>query len=469
MSDATGFIREQRHNRRASVVILAGTFGLLFIVANLVAGILGAYTKNGECTTVRGRGGFPEQSCTTEFHVNWVVLGVVAVVVLGYLIFAWLASSKAALTIVQAKPAEGPEYAELRALVEQMSIASGIPVPETYVVQDNAPNAFATGRNPDHAAITVTTGLLAIMSRRELRGVLAHEMAHIRNRDIAVTTIAVLAVGAIAVIGDIALRVGIFGGMGRRNNDNGGGAALFLILSLAIYLIAVPAGLLLKAALSRKRESLADAERGGDHPRTGRYPVGPGEAGGGHDRGAAPLRRHRPPVDRVAARARPGRGHEGVVRTPLRHPPAAGRAHRHAAGDRGPRPRGPRPQRPLPVGSLGRPAAAGRAHPAVAARSPRGPVVPAALDAPAAQPAVGSARRPELSAFGPQDHHLGRSPLAVRPRRHRATRGRGLGTERPRATPTAMPAAMAVASLRAATRAATASSVRPMANPLIAR
>ena len=231
----------------------------------MVAGVLGAYTRQGDCTTVRGPSGFPEQSCTTQFHVNWAIPLIVALVVMGYLVFAWLASAQAALTMVQARPADGPEFAELRALVEQMSIASGIPVPKTYVVDDQAPNAFATGRNPNHAAITVTTGLLAIMSRRELRGVLAHEMAHIRNRDIAVTTLAVLAVGAIAVIGDIALRVGIFGGMGRRRDDNGG-AALFLVLSLAIYLIAVPAGLLLKAALSRKRESLADAERGGVHP-----------------------------------------------------------------------------------------------------------------------------------------------------------------------------------------------------------
>ncbi len=258
MSDATGFISEQRHNRRASVVILAGTFALLFLVANLVAGVFGAYTRQGECTTVRGPSGLAEQSCTTEFRFNGVVLLVVALVVLGYLLFAWLASSQAALTLVQAHPADGPEYAELRALVEQMAIASGIPLPKTYVVEDPAPNAFATGRNPNHAAITVTTGLLTIMSRRELRGVLAHEMAHIKNRDIAVTTLAVLAVGAIAVIGDIALRMGIFGGMGRRRDDNGG-AGMLLLLSLAIYLIAVPAGLLLKAALSRKRESLADA------------------------------------------------------------------------------------------------------------------------------------------------------------------------------------------------------------------
>jgi heat shock protein HtpX len=257
MSDATAFISEQRHNRRASVIILAGTFGLLFIVGNLVAVVLGAYSKSGDCTTVRSaRTGTLEQSCTTTYELRPTVLAIVALVIVGYLLFAWLASSTAALTMVQARPADGPEFAELRALVEQMSIASGIPMPKVFVVDDRAPNAFATGRNPKHAAITVTTGLLAIMSRRELRGVLAHEMSHIRNRDIAVTTLAVLAVGAIAVIADIGIRIGIFSG-GRGRDNNGGG--VMLLLSLAIYLIAVPAGLLLKAALSRKRESLADA------------------------------------------------------------------------------------------------------------------------------------------------------------------------------------------------------------------
>jgi len=257
MVDSTGFISEQRHNRRASVIILAGTFLLLFVVANLVAGVLGAYSDQ-DCKVVSAGGtAGARQVCSTTYEIRPVVLGVIAVVIILYLAFAWLASSKAALTLAQARPADGPEYAELRAVVEQMAIASGLPVPKVYVVSDRAPNAFATGRNPSHAAITVTTGLLAVMSRRELRGVIAHEMAHIRNRDIAVTTLAVLAVGAIAVIADIAIRIGIFGGGGRNRNNNG--AALFLVLSLAIYLIALPAGMLLKAALSRKRESLADA------------------------------------------------------------------------------------------------------------------------------------------------------------------------------------------------------------------
>jgi len=261
MSDATGFIAEQRHNRRASVMILAGTFALLFIVANLVTGILGGYTKE-TCTPARVMSNgyvVVPQSCTSQFRFNLVALVITILVVGGYLFIAWFASASAALTMVQARPADGPEFAELRNLVEQMSIASGIPVPRTYVVEDPAPNAFATGRNPNHAAITVTTGLLAVMSRRELRGVLAHEMSHIRNRDIAVTTLAVLAVGAIAVIAQVALRIGIFGGMRRGGRNNNDGFAILLLLSLAIYLLAVPAGMLLKASLSRKRESLADA------------------------------------------------------------------------------------------------------------------------------------------------------------------------------------------------------------------
>jgi heat shock protein HtpX len=256
MNDATAFIAEKRHNRRASVVILAGTFALLFIVVNLVAGVLGAYS-NQDCKVVSAGGSAgTRQVCTTTYEIRPVVLAIVALVIIGYLAFAWLASSTAALTMVRARPAEGPEFAELRSVVEQMSIAGGIPMPKVFVVDDRAPNAFATGRNPTHAAITVTTGLLAVMSRRELRGVIAHEMAHIKNRDIAVTTLAVLAVGAIAVIADIGIRIGIFGG-GRGRDNNGAG--IMLLVSLAIYLIAVPAGLLLKAGLSRKRESLADA------------------------------------------------------------------------------------------------------------------------------------------------------------------------------------------------------------------
>jgi heat shock protein HtpX len=180
------------------------------------------------------------------------------VIALGMNFFSYWFSDKMVLRMYNAQEVDETSAPQFYRMVRELSTRAGLPMPRVYLINEDAPNAFATGRNPNHAAITVTTGLLRIMSRRELRGVLAHEMSHIRNRDIAVTTLAVLAVGAIAVIGDVALRVGIFSGGGRSRDDNGS-AGLILLLSLAIYLIAVPAGLLLKAALSRKRESLADA------------------------------------------------------------------------------------------------------------------------------------------------------------------------------------------------------------------
>lgn len=255
MSDATGFIAHKRTNKRASLVILAGVFALLFVVANVIAGLLGGYSKQTCGTPYRTTTGRVAQDCVSEFRPNVAVLSVTIALVAGYLLLAWLLSGRAALAMTRARPADGPEFADLRNVVEQMAIAAGIPVPAVYVIDDPAPNAFATGRNPKHAAITVTTGLLAAMSTRELRGVIAHETGHIVNRDIAVTTLAVLAVGAIAVIAEIGIRVGIFGGTGRRNDAG----AIFLLVGLALYIIAVPAGMLLRAALSRRRESMADA------------------------------------------------------------------------------------------------------------------------------------------------------------------------------------------------------------------
>ena len=185
-------------------------------------------------------------------------LGLVVALVVGYLVIAWFGSARAALALNRARPAEGP--AVRRAAGPRGADGDRVRVagPAGLRRRRPGPNAFATGRNPDHAAITVTTGLLTTMSRRELRGVIAHEMSHILNRDIAVTTLAVLAVGAIAVIADMALRFGLIAGAGRRRDDNSAGAAL-LVLGLVLMILAVPAALLLKAALSRRRESLADA------------------------------------------------------------------------------------------------------------------------------------------------------------------------------------------------------------------
>lgn len=254
MGDAASFIDAKRNNRRASFVILAGVFALLFVVTNIIIGVFGAYTSEKCGVPVRDAFGRISQDCESSFRFNVVAFAFTIALVAAYLLIAWLFSGSAALTMAKARPAEGPEFTDLRNVVEQMAIAAGIPVPSVYVIDDPAPNAFATGRNPKHAAITVTTGLLSKMSTRELRGVIAHETSHILNRDIAVTTLAVLAVGAIAVIAQIGIRVGFFSG-GRRNDA----AGAMLIIGLLLYVIAVPAGMLLRAALSRKREAMADA------------------------------------------------------------------------------------------------------------------------------------------------------------------------------------------------------------------
>src|SRR5689334_11380196 len=142
-------------------------------------------------------------------------------------------SDKVALAASRARPADGPEYARYHNLVEGLCIAAGLPKPRLYVVDDPAPNAFATGRNPKHAAVAVTTGLLEKMNRVELEGVLAHELSHIRNYDILVTTIAVTAVGAIALMSDYFLRIMFWtGGRAGRDNDNNNNNPLGIVFAI---------------------------------------------------------------------------------------------------------------------------------------------------------------------------------------------------------------------------------------------
>jgi len=168
-------------------------------------------------------------------------------------------SDAVALAVSRAKPADPQEYKRLYNLVEGLTIAAGLPMPRIYVVDDVAPNAFATGRNPKHAAIAVTTGLLEKMNRVELEGVLAHELSHIKNYDILVSTLAVTMVGAIAVISDIAIRMMWFGG-GRRSDDRNGNAAgaIFLVIGLVLLAFAPIIARVMQFAVSRRRESLAD-------------------------------------------------------------------------------------------------------------------------------------------------------------------------------------------------------------------
>ncbi len=188
----------------------------------------------------------------------------VAVAIVIAIAMAWgsyFSSDKIALAVSRARPADGPEYARYHNLVEGLCIAGGLPVPRLYVVDDPAPNAFSTGRNPKHAAIAVTTGLLEKMNRVELEGVLAHELSHIKNYDILVTTIAVTAVGAVALLADIGLRFMFWGGRSDRRDgvDAGPLGAVIAMAALALLVLAPFVAQLMQFAMSRRREYLADA------------------------------------------------------------------------------------------------------------------------------------------------------------------------------------------------------------------
>ncbi len=168
-------------------------------------------------------------------------------------------ADKIALAISRAKPADGPEYARLHNVVEGLCIASGLPKPGVYVMHDPAPNAFATGRNPKHASIAVTTGLLEKMNRVELEGVVAHELSHIRNYDILVSTLAVTLVGAVALLSDIAIRTMWWnGGRVRRDGDRNDGGNPLAIIGFVLLILAPLAAKAMQAAISRQRETLAD-------------------------------------------------------------------------------------------------------------------------------------------------------------------------------------------------------------------
>ncbi len=165
-------------------------------------------------------------------------------------------SDKIVLRMTNAKPATLEQNRELYNIVENLSITAGLPMPKVYIVDDPAPNAFATGRSPDRAVVAVTTGLLQILNRSELEGVIAHEMAHIGNRDMLVMTVAVVLAGFIAIISDILLQSMFWGG-GRDRDSRVG--VIVLILTVVGIILAPLAAQLIQMAVSRKREYLADA------------------------------------------------------------------------------------------------------------------------------------------------------------------------------------------------------------------
>jgi len=170
---------------------------------------------------------------------------------------SYYGSDKLVLTMTGAKLIQESDNPKLFGLVQEITIASGLPMPKVAIVEDSAPNAFATGRNPEHALIAFTTGILDAMDRDQLQGVIAHEMAHVGNRDTLVSAVAATTAGVIALISDILMRMMWFGG-GRRDRDSNANP-IMLVVSLVVLILAPIAAMMLKSAISRKRESLADA------------------------------------------------------------------------------------------------------------------------------------------------------------------------------------------------------------------
>lgn len=173
--------------------------------------------------------------------------------------FSYWYSDKVVLALTRARPIEKKDNPELYRLVENLAITAGLPLPKIYLIDEAQPNAFATGRNPKHAVVAVTRGLLERLERVELEGVIAHELAHIGNRDILLSTIVVVLVGVIVIATDFFFRLAFWGG-GRRGGREGGQArALMLLVALALAILAPLLANLMKLAISRKREFLADA------------------------------------------------------------------------------------------------------------------------------------------------------------------------------------------------------------------
>lgn len=194
------------------------------------------------------------------FFVGNLYVGVIITTIVGviYTLIVFSSGEQMIMSINGARPVTKKEYPHLYHTVEGLALAAGLPTPKCYVINDSALNAFATGKDPKHASIAVTTGLLEKMNRQELEGVVAHEMSHIKNYDIKVMMLAAVLVGAITLLSQLLLRMFLFGGKG--NKREGNQATLVLILvGLLLAILSPLIAEMIKLAISRKREYMADA------------------------------------------------------------------------------------------------------------------------------------------------------------------------------------------------------------------
>ncbi len=189
------------------------------------------------------------------FYNDVCIASFLVILVLIWGMVSWFAGDKVIMRVSGAKKVSKQEYPYLFNVTEGLAMAAGVPMPDLYVIDDKSPNAFATGRDPDHSSIAVTTGLLDIMNRAELEGVIAHEMSHVRNYDIRTMMLATVLVGIITLIGHFFLRSLLFS----RGRKRGGGNPIILIIGLVFIILSPFIAQMIKMAISRKREYLADA------------------------------------------------------------------------------------------------------------------------------------------------------------------------------------------------------------------
>lgn len=212
------------------------------------------------------------------------ILLIAVVISVGMNIVSYWNSDKIVLAISGARGVNKESHRELWNIVENLSITAGLPMPRLYIIDDPVPNAFATGRDKEHAAVAVTSGLLNILERNELEGVIAHELSHIGNRDILLQTVVVVLVGFVTLLSDFFLRISLFGG---RSRDNNQASAVLTIIGIVLIILSPIIAVLIQLAISRKREFLADASG----VLLTRYPEGLASALEKIDTHSAPMKR----------------------------------------------------------------------------------------------------------------------------------------------------------------------------------
>jgi len=238
---------DQIAKNRRNTFVLVGVMSLLFLAIGYAVGVL-------------------------LFNNPTVGLVLAAIVAAVMTVFSYYSGDSLILGVSGAKRVQKQDHPQLFNVVEELSIAAGTPLPAIYLIQDEAPNAFATGRDPQHASLAITTGLVERLDRAELQAVMAHELSHVMNRDILYAMMVGVLAGSIVMLADFTLRYMFWFGGGRRrsSNDNNGGGQIVMIVGLVLTIVAPILAKMVQLAVSRQREYLADASA----VKLTRYPEG---------------------------------------------------------------------------------------------------------------------------------------------------------------------------------------------------